>query len=412
MEKNFYCSNRLDVLKQLPGGSLAVLFSGKEKQKAEDIMYRFSPDRNFYYLTGLDIQNSILLLIKHDLSDETILFVERPDKRKEMYKGTMKTTNEYGQITNIINVRYTDELDKVIGEIFLKNNLKFLYGDYKKRDFDLITGQVSSFTERIIKCYPYIKVRNVRDIISSLRRIKTIEEQSCLRKAADITTRGVNSLVKKIRPGINTYELNAEFEYSIAKEGAKDCGFDTVITTGSDCLILHYEGNGILKNGELVLVDLGAEYEYYSADICRMYPVNGKFSDLQRYYYETVIEAEEEIIKHLRPGFNMAEISKIGDEVLIDRCRKAGILKNDSEIRNYLNHKIYHFIGLNAHDVGDDCVLEPGMVLAIEPGLYIKELDIGVRVEDNILITEDGNVNLTEKLLKSVDDIECFMLDN
>jgi Xaa-Pro aminopeptidase len=242
-----------------------------------------------------------------------------------------------------------------------------------------------------------------------MRQIKSTEEQALMQIAADFTREGVRRTALKIAPGVHTYELYAEFEYYLRRSGLTTSAFESVITTGKDCLVIHCEYFSEIKDGDTVIVDVGAEYEYYASDICRVYPANGKFTPQQRYYYEAVIEAEETIINALKPGFDMNEIGPMGDEILIKKCRDAGILKKDGEIREYLSHGIYHFLGLDSHDVGEKCILQPGMVLSIEPGLYISQLGIGVRVEDNILITEDGNINLTAGIPKTPDEIETEM---
>jgi len=403
---SFHVQNREKLLNMMPNRSIAVFFAGEKKYVSEDWLYPFSINRNYFYLSGLKNHGGIIMLVKYDKFETDYLFVRRPEPKLELYKGKMKRPDEYAKITEFKNVKYIDEFPKTIGDLFIANSFDGLYIDHKRRSMDNTMNEVSCFIDTMRKSYPSTQIKDIRPLVSNLRRIKTPEEQSLLQMAADFTTEGVKRTVKKIAPGAYTYELYAEFEYYLRSNGLSTCAFESVITSGEECLVIHSENYTEIKDGDTVMVDCGAEYEHYASDICRVYPANGKFTPDQRYYYEAVIEAEEAIIKALKPGFDMNNIGPLGDEILIKKCRDKGILTKDEEIWKYLNHGIYHFLGLDSHDVGEKCVLEPGMVLSIEPGLYIKQLGLGVRVEDNILITKDGNVNLTAKIPKTPDEIE------
>jgi len=405
----FHANNREKLIEMMPNRSIAVFFAGEKKYVSEDWFYHFSPNRNYFYLTGLKNHGGIAMLVKYDKQSADHLFVRRPTERLELYKGYMKRPNEYSEDTGFNNVFYIDEFAKVLGDLFIANGFEALFVDHKKRSMDETMNEVSCFIKTIQKNYPATQIKDIRPLVSSMRRVKTLEEQALLQKAADFTAEGVKRTVQKITPGVSTSELYAEFEYYLRQNELSTCAFESVITAGEECLVIHSENYTTIKDGDTVMVDCGAEYEYYASDICRVYPANGKFSAEQKYYYEAVIEAEEAIIKSLKPGFDMNNIGPLGDEVLTKKCRDSGILGKDESIRKYLNHGIYHFLGLDSHDIGEKCKLEPGMVLSIEPGLYIPQLSLGVRVEDNILITETGNVNLTVKIPKTVEDIEAEM---
>ncbi|MDR3331906.1 MAG: aminopeptidase P N-terminal domain-containing protein [Synergistaceae bacterium] len=417
----FFAGRRALLAEQLPSGSVAVIFAGKRKQVSEDWAYPFTPNKSYYYFTGLSNRNGIFVIQKNAPSSRTksrgewveseqFLFVDRPEKYREIYEGIMMSASDYSDLTGIGNVRYTDGFDAFLRTLFHGDRVAELYVDHKNRIFDPdANAGVEKFIENIRKHHPFIQIKNIRSIVGEMRKIKAPEEIALMRKAAAYTVEGVNRLAAKIKPGVMTHALQAEFDYYLKKRGLSGVAFQSVITTGNDTVWLHYEPSGELKAGGLVLVDIGAEYNYYASDICRIYPVSGTFTDIQRYYYESALAANERIIERLAPGLQMEEIASIGDQVLIERCRNKGLITKDEEIRNYLNHGIYHFIGLDSHDVGETCALEPGMAVSVEPGLYIKELGIGVRVEDNIVITENGNINLTQNLIKSVGDIENFM---
>jgi len=409
LSNDFFVSNRAKLLDSLEDRSLAIIFAGEKKVVSGDWLYPFSPNRNYYYLTGLDNHSGVIALVKSGSFTAEYLFVRRPEPRLELYKGKIKTTDEYALDTGFQNVKYLDEFTKTIGDLLNYNNFESLYIDYKKRTMDNASDETGCFIKTMHNSYPALNIKDIRLLLDSMRRIKTADELSMMQRACDFTTEGVKRTVRKIAPGVHTYELYAEFEYYLRRNALSTCAFESVITTGNDCLVIHCEYYGEIRDGDCVIVDVGAEYGYYASDICRVYPANGKFSQEQRYFYEAVIEAEETIIKALKPGFDMNDIGPIGDEILAKRCRDAGLLKSNDEIRNYLPHGIYHFIGLDSHDVGEKCVLQPGMVVSIEPGLYIKQFGLAVRVEDNILITESGNVNMTQKIPKTPDEIESEM---
>lgn len=413
MQKEFYANNRKKVLEALPESAVAVFFAGRNRQRSEDDNFDYTANRNYYYLTGQKNSGGIVMLVKGPAGGGEYLFVERQTYRNKMYKGTFPSNAEYRERTLIENVLYLDEFESTVGGLMSKHGYRYLYGDFKRFQFDGTVDTLGVFVQKMRATYPEIQVCNVRPIICSLRRIKTPEEQEMMKRCGEMTVEAANALVKKIRPGLWTYALYAEFNYYLGVHYGEVPSFQSVITTGEDCLALHYfENYAEMQDGNLVLVDLGAEHEYYASDICRMYPVNGKFTETQRFFYQAVIEAEEAVAAALKPGFDMREIPGIADAVLAARLKEFGLIQEAGEIRRYLDHGIYHFVGLDAHDVGDDCVLEPGMVVSVEPGLYIPELALGVRVEDNFLITEDGNLNLTEKLAKYPDEIEMQMAAN
>ena len=205
-----------------------------------------------------------------------------------------------------------------------------------------------------------------------------------------------------MKPGVMEYELETHFQYAMKMNGGKEYAFDPIIASGKNAVFLHYgENNCQIKEDELVLIDIGAEYDYYSSDISRTYPSSGKFTDRQAQVYSAVLEAEEEIIRALKPGFKIDFMRNIADEILANKCIEMGLITSKEEIIKYLFHGVGHYMGLDTHDVGDRDILVPGMVVTVEPGLYIREEGIGVRIEDDVLITEDGHDVLSKDIIKS-----------
>jgi Xaa-Pro aminopeptidase len=216
-------------------------------------------------------------------------------------------------------------------------------------------------------------------------------------------------LIRRIRPGGYTYELRAEFEYYLTGRGMEGSIFPPVITSGANIDYLHYIPDSVMNDGELVLVDLGAEYKYYGADICRVYPVNGGFTPEQRMWYELLLGVYREAVASIRPGVTLREVGDLGKKLLAGRLKANKTISDDSELSKYLNHGIAHFLGMDNHDPGEDCALEAGMLMAFEPGLYFKDLGFGMRIEDSILITERGNEILTDGLASDVETIEYML---
>jgi Xaa-Pro aminopeptidase len=267
------------------------------------------------------------------------------------------------------------------------------------------------FAESVQKNYPAMKIMNAHKFMCELRMIKADFEIEEMKKAVNLTKMGLEAVMNNLKAGEIEYTAEAEFLYTIRKNGADTNAFDTIAASGGNAVILHYvENDNIMEDGNLILMDLGAQYKQYASDITRTYPINGKFSDRQKTIYNIVLKANEEVIKMMKPGVPFADLNKKSTEVLTEGLLEIGLIKEAKEISKYYYHGVSHFLGLDVHDIGfRDAVLEPGMVFTVEPGLYIAEENIGIRIEDDILITQDGYVNLSKDIIKSVEDIEAFM---
>jgi Xaa-Pro aminopeptidase len=409
MTNDFFKNNRERFLAELPEGSLALFFAGGKRYRSNDSMVRFTPDRNYYYLTGLAYPDGVLLLGKEGGGNFETAFIDRPAPEVEKLWGPAPTAEECVGLTGLGEVRYLDQLGKTLSLLLRRRSFTYIYVDEGKMEFDGGLTEADLFLERLRRSYAWLQVRNGRRIVGNLRRIKTPEEIECLRIAARETVAGMAGLIAKIGPGAHTYELRAEFEYYLTRNGMEGPVFLPVITSGPNIGYLHYIPDGRLREGELVLVDLGAEFRYYGADICRVYPVNGKFSVLQKFWYKAVHEVYVEILAALRPGLTLKDVEDLGGTLLTERLKTNKKIKEDGELGKFLPHSITHFLGMDNHDIGEDCPLAPGMLLAVEPGLYFKDLGFGVRIEDSILITENGREVLTEDLASSVEDVERVM---
>ena len=234
-----------------------------------------------------------------------------------------------------------------------------------------------------------------------------------MRKAISITIEGVKELMKNSKEGIREYELEAYFDFVCKKNGVKDFAFKTIAAAGKNATILHYVTNDSkLKDGDLILFDLGAQYKYYNGDISRTFPINGKFTERQKEVYNSVLYVNQRIIEEMKPGVKFLELNSLAKSLIAKECIKLGLIENEKDVDKYYYHSIGHSLGLDTHDVelrNRDVILEAGMVYTVEPGIYIEEEGIGIRIEDDILITEDGNEVLTKDMIKTIDEIEEFM---
>ncbi|NLL68730.1 MAG: Xaa-Pro dipeptidase, partial [Acholeplasmataceae bacterium] len=253
-------------------------------------------------------------------------------------------------------------------------------------------------------------INNIHQEIAALRMIKSSDEIDNIKKAIKITNEALNNVLKNIKSGIYEYEVVADYNYILGKHNVEP-SFDTIAASGHNATVLHYvENNSVIPKNSLMLFDLGVNYSNYASDISRTYPVDGKFTPRQKEFYELVLKANKETIKMLKPGVTWKEFNDYAKDILSSGLIKMGLIKEKEEISKYYYHSIGHFLGLDVHDVGVyNVALQAGMVVTVEPGLYISEEDIGIRIEDDILITENGSINLSIDIPKEIDEIEKLM---
>lgn len=406
MNKEFHIKKRQELESMIEDNSIVVLFAKKAKQKSTDTNFPFAPDRNFYYITGVEEENSIFLLLNCNDKCEEYLFVQRPNEYQIKYFGPMLDNKGFSESTGIQNVYYIDEFNKMFGKLILQNSCDIVYLDCKKQEFSRNLDEVSIFANDLRLSYPNIVIKNIYDVIFNMRIIKSLEEKAVLQKAIDITKIGIDNILKNIKVGISENELQAYFEFSLRCNGANGHGFNPIIASGLNSLALHYDKNNkTLEEDDLVLLDVGAEYNYYSADISRTFPVKSRFTDKQRYYYEAVLESQNEAISIMRPGIEMKKTREAANKVLSKYLIKDRIILDEKEVASYLNHGICHCIGLDVHE-GDSMIMREGMILTCEPGIYLKEYGFGIRIEDDIYITEKGHEVMSKDIIKETIEIE------
>ncbi|MGL4773111.1 MAG: aminopeptidase P family protein [Clostridium sp.] len=412
MKNIVFKKNRENLMKSIKENSIVILFAGEAPKKSADEKYPFTPNRNFYYFTGINEEQHILFLSNINGYEE-IMFIKEIDEEKEKWEGKTIRKEEVLDVSGIKEVKYLGELEAFLNKIFKFNDEVNLYLDLEKDSFNSQKSVSELFSNKIKELYSQVNIKNIYPNIIPLRLVKSEEEIEEIKKAIDITIEGVNSMMKNVKPGMKEYELEAYFEFECKRRGVKDYAFRTIAAAGKNATILHYvDNNSELKSEDLILFDLGAQYNYYNGDISRTFPINGAFTERQKEVYESVLRVNKEIINMVKPGVKFIDLNNKANDLIAEECIKLGLIKEKSEFRKYYWHSIGHSLGLDTHDIdypARDTVLSEGMVYTVEPGIYIEEEGIGIRIEDDVLITNEGNEVLTKNMIKEVKEIEEYM---
>lgn len=411
MNKQFFINNRKKMMDTIEDNSMVLLFAGSLQYRSEDSEYNFFINRNFYYNTGIDREKVIYMGVKSNGKVEETLFIEKPDSYKEAWLGEMLKDDEAKEISGVDGIKYLESFESAVNRSIMCNDLQNLYLDIANNQWDQPLNAAQSFAGEIKSKFPHLAIRNIYHSICKFRLIKTQEEIELIKKAIYITGEGIKNMMKNAHPGMMEYELEAYYDFALKSRGVREPAFPSIIGSGVNGAVLHYSSNNcVADDNSLVLCDVGAEYEKYSADITRTFPVNGRFTDRQRQIYNIVLEANLEVINSMKPGASPRSANETAKKVLAKGCKSIGLIKEDSELSKYYFHGVSHSLGLDTHDVGELYPeFKPGMVFTVEPGLYLKEEGIGVRIEDDVMITEKGCEVLSKDIIKTAEDIEAFM---
>lgn len=421
------------MLHQMVDNSVAIFFSAPEVVRSNDTHYPYRQNSDFWYLTGFTEPESVFLLLKKSANEyKTILFNRTKDPLAETWTGY-----RLGQVEALQQVKvdeaypFTDITEKLPAII---NGFQSLYHAsqlYQYAD-NIIDNLMTELRKGVRNNYRTPNtIIDWRPIIHEMRLIKSDYEIGMMRKAGKITAQGHMRAMQICKPNMYEYQLEAEILHEFTLHGARYPSYNTIVGSGNNGCILHYENNSdLLKDGDLVLIDAGCEYQYYAGDITRTFPINGKFTTAQKEIYNIVLQSQLTAIKLFKPGISIKEVNEHVIRIMVEGLIKLNILNGNLEqlieqkaYSQFYMHGLGHWLGIDVHDVGDyktigrERKLEPGMVITIEPGLYInKDADvpnqykgIGIRIEDNILITQNGNEILTSDAIKSPDNIEKLM---
>ncbi len=367
----------------------------------------FRQDNNFYYLTGLEEPNSWLVLFKPETGPgKAVLYLPERNPMAESWTGPRIGPGEEAvRRTGIKEVRPVTEFEQ---EVMARLRSGWALQEY--RTLYLQMGQETAQTQELVEL-ALESTRTISDLgvlLGDLRVVKDSVELARLRRAIDITAEAQREAMKATRPGMHEYELEAVIEYVFHARGAERVGYPSIVGSGPNSVILHHDRNRRrMEEGDLVVVDVGAEFGYYTADVTRTFPVSGKFTERQRAIYELVLGAQKTVIDSIRPGIRVAQLEQIARRYM--REHSDGLC-GDMSCDRYFRHGLGHWIGMDVHDVGGYArPLEPDMVLTIEPGIYLADESLGVRIEDDVLVTEDGHEVLSAGAPKTVEEIEALM---
>jgi Xaa-Pro aminopeptidase len=422
----FHAGRRAAYKELMPKNSVAIFFASQVRQRNNDVDFMYAQSKNFYYLTGLEEPNALLLLFKEPVTilDKTgteFIFVQQRNPQQESWTGKIfgaEGVKERFQIENVFtNDKFkpnTLDISKFDSVLTLFRNEGILLKN-KGRD-DL--SRMAEIVDSSITASKKPLSRSASTIIVKLRGTKQPEEIAILEKVVAMSVQGHNETMKAVKPGMTEYQSQAIMEYFFKKNGSEFVGYPSINASGDNACILHYETNQrLMKDGDLLLSDCAAEYHGYSADVTRTIPVNGKFSPEQKLIYELVLEAQDSAFLMCKIGNPLSAVHAAAARTITRGLKKLGIISTDAEMRNYFFHGTSHFLGLDVHDMGTRGPMEEGACFTVEPGIYIaagskcdkKWWGIGVRIEDDILLTKDGFKNLSAGSPRTVAEIEKMM---
>jgi len=405
--------HRKNLFARLPENSMVISYAGVPLHTNEDDYYNFEVNSQFFYLTGLEREKMALLMVKCGEVEAETLFIEPADPLAERWTGKMPTKAEASEVSGISDVRFVDSLGSAISRYMSRMHIEHVFFDVFRCGEDDLPDFNAIKAKKFAHKYPGVKLHDLHEACVPLREVKDADEVELVRRAVNITRQGLEHVMKTLQPGMREYQAQANFEYTCHSLGATRFAFNTISGAGLNGCMMHYVTNRAeIQDGELLLMDLGAKYGNYCSDITRTYPANGRFSPRQRQIYELVLKANKAVAEYARPGLTLKQLNDRTKQILGEGLVELGLIGNVSEVGKYYMHSVSHSIGIDCHDAdfaGD--VLKPGWIISDEPGLYIDEERIGIRIEDDLLITEDGCEVLSKAIIKEPDEIEAFMQD-
>lgn len=409
---NQYSRRRERLAKAFKSNTAILIFSGNELMFSEDEAYPFRVNRNFYYLTGIDAQGMALLIYNCNGVRKETLFILPYDAKLARWVGGRMLPKQCFQISEIKDIKNIADLNESVEKIYNENrkdNTFKFYLDLWRYKVDQNDSEATKYARKLKDAYPGLLIKDIYPILTSMRLVKDEFEINEIKKAIHITNLGIQQMMRTARPGTNELTLEGIFEFVLKKAMCKETSFKTIVASGPRGTILHYSDNDQeMQNNELVLCDLGATSKHYCADITRTFPVNGRFTPRQREIYRIVLTAQKIVESNARVGMKLKDLNQLVIDFYRAELPKHGLTKDVSE---YYFHNVSHHLGLDDHDVngGIGDTLTAGNVISNEPGLYIADEGIGIRIEDDLLITGTGAVVLSSEIIKSINDIENFM---
>lgn len=423
INNKMYIRNRAKLVEKLRPSSLAILNSNDEMPRSGDQTFIFRQNSDMFYLTGLDQEKCILTLCPgHPVeSMREMIFAVKTSDMMVIWNGHKYTLEEIREVSGIANVKWLDEFDITLRDLMSRVQVVYLNQNEYPKFMTEVPVLDARFAGKMRQDFPVHTYERLAPVITGLRLVKEPEEIVQIQKACDLTNEGFRRVLKFVKPGLKEYEVEAEFTHEFIRKGGTGHAYTPIIASGASGCILHYTTNyNTCKDGDLLLMDVGAEYGNYAADMTRTIPVNGRFSPRQREVYDAVLRIMKSATSMLKPGKTIekwhAEVCKLMEKELVGLglISKADLKKQTADSPAYFRyymHGIGHFLGLDVHDVGSrQVVFENGMVMTCEPGIYIPEEGIGIRLENDIMIAEEP-VDLMAEIPVEADEIERLMAE-
>jgi Xaa-Pro aminopeptidase len=422
LNPQIFIDNRKRFIAKMEKNSIAIFNSNDELPMNGDALHPFVQNSDLFWLSGIEQEDTMVILFPDnpDPRFREVLVLVRPNELKEKWNGHQLRKNEGETTSGIKRIIWLDELEGMLQPWIHLADTIYLNTNENDRKANEVPVRDYRYASYIRDRYPLHNLKRSAKILKELRAIKTPLEIEVMQKAIDITDNTFRRLLKFIKPGIMEYEIDAEIWHSFLSQRASGPAYGSIIASGDRARTLHYvENNRECKDGELILMDFGARYGNYSADLTRTVPVNGKFSKRQKEVYNACLDLHYYCASILKPGITINDYTdKVGNEAT-KLFQKIGLLKREDiknedpenrAYRKYLYHGISHHLGIDVHDVGTRTEpIKAGMVFTIEPGIYIEEERMGIRIEDNYWITKNGNTDLMKNIPKTVNEIESLM---
>jgi len=425
LNPKIFLQNRKRFVEKMDKNSIAIFNSNDELPTNADQLFKFKQNSDLIWLTGIEQEDSMLILFPDnpDPKYREVLVLVRPNELKEKWDGHRLRRNEATAISGIQTIVWLDVLDGLLQPwIHLSDNI-YLNSNENDRKANFVPVRDYRYAEQMKQRYPLHQYKRSAKLLKDLRAIKTPLEVEVIQKAIDITEKTFKRVLQFIKPGVMEYEIEAEIMHSFLSQRSTGPAYSSIIAGGDRARTLHYvENNQACKAGELILMDFGAEYGNYCADLTRTVPVNGKFSSRQKIVYNACLHLHHYAASILKPGISIVDYTeKVGEEATklfqkIGLLQKSDVKNEDSEnraYRKYLYHGISHHLGIDVHDLGTKTdPIKAGMVFTVEPGIYIEEENMGIRIENNFWITRNGNQDLMKNIPITVEQIESYMKRN
>ncbi len=416
---NLFIKNRTKFSNKINDGSMAVFHSNDEAPRNGDAYFTFRQQSDIYYLTGIDQEDTILVLFPSSPNPmyREMLFIKETSEQIAIWDGARLTPNQAHEVSGVSNVFWYHEFWRTIHAAFLLSETIYLNLNENDRFTDKVPYAGLRFAQEIIAKYPAHSTKRSAPILADLRMRKEPEEIEQLKQAIAITKKGFDRLLTFVKPGVMEYEIEAELIHEFIRNRSRGFAFDPIIAGGANACVLHYiDNNKMVKDGDLILLDFGAEYGNYNGDLSRTIPVNGKFTQRQKDVYNAVLNVQRFAKTLLKPGISIPayheEVCKFMTEELLklNLLSQEELKANPKAFMKYYMHGTSHHLGLDVHDVmhrwGN---LDINNVVTVEPGIYIREEGIGIRIENDVIITQTGVIDLMDDFIIETDEIEAAM---